>query len=179
MDVNLNLPRASDEASVVPRLQVAEGTRANQQRRVLLGKPAQTILLVVLLAMAPLFIPRLEKVLSFKGQGYRAMLPNPRELVSFKAKNTGPSVIGPNTETVETTDSQPTAADLTDACVVGLIEDSTHELDNFYASLSRTEAKQPGAITRVTHYGDSPITNDGITGTVRLLLQQRFGDAGH
>ena len=49
----------------------------------------------------------------------------------------------------------------------------------FYAALARI--LRPGRRTpaRITHYGDSPITNDGITGTVRRLLQQRFGDAGH
>jgi lysophospholipase L1-like esterase len=52
-------------------------------------------------------------------------------------------------------------------------------LDAFYASLRRTESKQPGAITRVLHYGDSPTTADSITADVRRLLQARFGDAGH
>jgi lysophospholipase L1-like esterase len=59
------------------------------------------------------------------------------------------------------------------------ISDDLHVLDPFYASLAKTDAKEPGAITRITHYGDSPITNDGITGTVRHELQVRFGDAGH
>jgi lysophospholipase L1-like esterase len=45
--------------------------------------------------------------------------------------------------------------------------------------LARTDANEPGAITRITHYGDSPITNDGITAPVRRLMQTRFGDAGH
>src|SRR5262249_4413842 len=31
----------------------------------------------------------------------------------------------------------------------------------------------------VIHYGDSPTTADLITGDVRALLQQKFGDAGH
>jgi hypothetical protein len=52
-------------------------------------------------------------------------------------------------------------------------------LDSFYASLRRTEAKEPGAVTRILHYGDSPVTADSITSDVRRLLQARFGDAGH
>ncbi len=52
-------------------------------------------------------------------------------------------------------------------------------LDDFYASLRRTESKQPGAVTRILHYGDSPTTADSITSDVRRLLQARFGDAGH
>ena len=49
----------------------------------------------------------------------------------------------------------------------------------FYLSLWRTELGAPGAITRVLHYGDSPVTADSITADVRSLLQQHFGDAGH
>lgn len=52
-------------------------------------------------------------------------------------------------------------------------------MDAFYASLLRTERGQPGAVTRILHYGDSPVTADLITADVRSLLQQRFGDAGH
>lgn len=49
----------------------------------------------------------------------------------------------------------------------------------FYESLHRTATREPGAITRVAHYGDSSIALDGITQTVRERMQQRFGDAGH
>jgi lysophospholipase L1-like esterase len=60
------------------------------------------------------------------------------------------------------------------------IEDPTgHALDAFYARLRRTDAKEPGAVTRVLHYGDSTIASDYISGTVRRRLQARFGDAGH
>jgi hypothetical protein len=52
-------------------------------------------------------------------------------------------------------------------------------LDAFYEALRRTEAKEPGAVTRILHYGDSPTTADSITADVRRLLQARFGDAGH
>lgn len=52
-------------------------------------------------------------------------------------------------------------------------------LDSFYAALRRTERKEPGAVTRILHYGDSPTTADSITSDVRRLLQARFGDAGH
>jgi len=52
-------------------------------------------------------------------------------------------------------------------------------LDSFYAALRRTDRKEPGAVTRILHYGDSPTTADSITSDVRRLLQARFGDAGH
>jgi lysophospholipase L1-like esterase len=60
----------------------------------------------------------------------------------------------------------------------GELEDPTgHELDHFFGALRKTEAGD--AKTRICHYGDSPITNDGITSTVRRKFQLTFGDAGH
>ncbi len=60
----------------------------------------------------------------------------------------------------------------------GEIEDASGKaLQQFFASLSKTE--QGDHITRISHYGDSPITGDMITSTVRRKLQLRFGDAGH
>jgi lysophospholipase L1-like esterase len=47
----------------------------------------------------------------------------------------------------------------------------------FYAALDRAAAGE--GVTRVLHYGDSPVTADSITADLRSLLQQRFGDAGH
>jgi len=52
-------------------------------------------------------------------------------------------------------------------------------LDNYYRALRRTAIHEPGAITRMVHYGDSPITADLITGDIRKQLQSRFGNAGH
>jgi hypothetical protein len=60
-----------------------------------------------------------------------------------------------------------------------LLDDASPVLDHFYAALWRTEKKQPGAVTRIVHYGDSPTTADLITGDVRAILQSRYGDAGH
>ena len=140
------------------------------------GKTGRTICLVLLFAALPLLLPRLQRPLSWKGQDYKAMLPDVRELISFKSNRSAPEVMG--TSTVPTSDA-PTARDPADPCAAGLIDDPARALDHFYAALANTEAKQSGAITRITHYGDSPITNDGITGTARRLLQERFGDAGH
>ncbi|HEV8039224.1 MAG TPA: GDSL-type esterase/lipase family protein [Bryobacteraceae bacterium] len=57
--------------------------------------------------------------------------------------------------------------------------DQHESLKAFYQSLWRTEAQESGAVTRVLHYGDSPVTADSITADVRALLQEHFGDAGH
>lgn len=59
------------------------------------------------------------------------------------------------------------------------LEDNSGALDHFYEALWRTERKEPGAITRILHYGDSPTTADLITGDARALLQAQFGDSGH
>ncbi len=59
------------------------------------------------------------------------------------------------------------------------IVDSAQNMDTFYAALLRTEKREPGAITRILHYGDSPTTADLITADTRALLQQRFGNAGN
>ena len=61
----------------------------------------------------------------------------------------------------------------------GEVEDPQGALLPFYQALAATAAKEPNAITRVTHYGDSPISADLITGTARRKMQERFGDAGH
>ncbi|MCC6213626.1 MAG: hypothetical protein IT376_02070 [Polyangiaceae bacterium] len=60
------------------------------------------------------------------------------------------------------------------------IVDAGHRgLGGFYRALERTIAGQPGAVTRVVHFGDSIITSDFVSGTLRRKLQARFGDAGH
>ncbi|HUP03468.1 MAG TPA: GDSL-type esterase/lipase family protein [Bryobacteraceae bacterium] len=60
-----------------------------------------------------------------------------------------------------------------------LLNDANGALDSFYEALWRTERREPGAVTHIVHYGDSPTTADLITGDVRAILQKRFGDAGH
>ncbi|MCA9711934.1 MAG: hypothetical protein KDK70_39220, partial [Myxococcales bacterium] len=52
-------------------------------------------------------------------------------------------------------------------------------LDPFYARLARTDARYAGAVTRVTHWGDSVVANDNISSALRFAMQRRFGDAGH
>lgn len=59
------------------------------------------------------------------------------------------------------------------------IEDPQFGLRRFFSALQHTENKDFGAITRVVHYGDSLLTGDLVTQTVRRLMQKKFGDAGH
>ncbi|HJU53412.1 MAG TPA: GDSL-type esterase/lipase family protein [Pyrinomonadaceae bacterium] len=152
-------------------------------RHILLSKPAQTILFVFIFASLPLFIPELGNMLGLKETPYSDLLPDPRELITFKSSggsNADAGIGGGGSTATEETTIAATGTD--DPVIVGSknpVEDPARAMDNFYASLALTDAKQRGAVTRVTHYGDSPITNDGITSTVRRLLQENFGDAGH
>jgi lysophospholipase L1-like esterase len=59
------------------------------------------------------------------------------------------------------------------------IEDYGDGMARFHAALERTERRAPGAVTRISHFGDSPVTGDLIAGDARERLQARFGDAGH
>jgi lysophospholipase L1-like esterase len=54
-----------------------------------------------------------------------------------------------------------------------------HALDWFFEHLAATDRKEPHAVTRILHYGDSTIASDYVSGTMRRRLQARFGDAGH
>lgn len=53
-----------------------------------------------------------------------------------------------------------------------------YALDNFYASL-RDRALGKAGHTRWMQYGDSLVIGDTLTGELRRLLQQQFGDGGH
>jgi lysophospholipase L1-like esterase len=79
----------------------------------------------------------------------------PRARPQFTAPAKAPSAVGPN------------------------LIDPHQALTAFYQALWRTEVREPGAVTRILHYGDSPVTADSITADVRSLLQEHFGDAGH
>ena len=57
--------------------------------------------------------------------------------------------------------------------------DDTGAMDAFFARVSTLDPSTRSKPVTILHYGDSPTTADLITGDVRALLQQRFGDAGH
>jgi hypothetical protein len=141
------------------------------------SKPARTILFVILFALAPLGIPGLRDRLSVKGESYSELLPHANELVSFKQHSASATTLTTANEAAGENSEPPRPAN--QACADQLIEDPDNAMHDFNESLARTDDKIKGAITRISHYGDSPITNDGITGTTRQLMQERFGDSGH
>jgi lysophospholipase L1-like esterase len=76
--------------------------------------------------------------------------------------------------------AQPAAASIAKAKGSIPVDDpSGHALDAFYIRLAKTKRKERGAVTRILHYGDSVITSDYISGTMRRKMQAEFGDAGH
>jgi lysophospholipase L1-like esterase len=76
--------------------------------------------------------------------------------------------------------AQPAAADIAKGKGTLAIDDpSGHALDAFYERLAHTKKKEPRAVTRILHYGDSVLTSDYISGTMRRKMQADFGDAGH
>ena len=58
------------------------------------------------------------------------------------------------------------------------IEDPAGDLSRFFAALDRVEKGEAGALARISHFGDSPLTGDMISGEARTMLQKRFGDGG-
>jgi len=122
------------------------------------------------LALLPYALPMLSR--------YRVLLPAPLlRVIGVRAGRISdtPAVAPESLPQPANDEVKPSAVR---AAKPGEIEDpSGRALDAFFAALAKTEAA--GGQTRICHYGDSPITNDGITSTVRRLLQQRFGDAGH
>lgn len=52
-------------------------------------------------------------------------------------------------------------------------------MDGFFSALAAADRKEPGAIARITYFGDSIVASDFITAGLRRKLQRRFGDAGH
>jgi lysophospholipase L1-like esterase len=62
---------------------------------------------------------------------------------------------------------------------VPLLDPSGHALDTFFEKLERVERREKGAVARIVHFGDSLIASDFVSGTLRRVLQKRFGDAGH
>ncbi len=65
------------------------------------------------------------------------------------------------------------------AAISPVMQDDTDSLDPFFAKLWTLQQHAQPEVVTVLHYGDSPTTADLITGDIREILQERFGDAGH
>lgn len=145
-------------------------SKTRRQRHTLAGKTARTLLLFVTLALLPYGLPALSR--------YRVLVPASLvHLIAVRPGLASDAQVSAEDDLPQPASDEARSGDVR-AASPGEIEDpSGHALDGFFAALAKAEAS--GGQARVCHYGDSPITNDGITSTVRRLLQQRFGDAGH
>jgi lysophospholipase L1-like esterase len=134
--------------------------QARNATHALRNKTTRTLLYFIAFALLPYGLPL--------PTSYR--LPLPASVLSlFPAQAVKPVAASQPPPT--TTPAQPTAQP-------GEIEDpSGKALHHFFHALRVVETQCGQA--RISHYGDSPITNDGITATVRRKLQERFGDGGH
>lgn len=138
---------------------------ATTTQHVLMSKTARTLACFAALAVLPYCIPTLNR--------YRLLVPE--SVLGLFQHSGGGTVIAALAATPEPVINQTTAIQ---PAQPGEIEDpSGRALAHFFATLQHVETT--GGQARISHYGDSPITNDGITATVRRKLQQRFGDAGH
>jgi lysophospholipase L1-like esterase len=134
-------------------------------QHVLLGKTARTLACFVVLAILPYCIPTFS----------RCRLLVPGSVLSLFQHTGNTTALAAPAATPRPVTSQ---AKNVQPAKPGEIEDSSgRALTRFFAALQRVETASGQA--RISHHGDSPITNDGITATVRRKLQQRFGDAGH
>ncbi len=143
----------------------------NEARQVIHSKTAQTMVCFIALSLMPYLIPGMQR--------WRVLLPSNvlRAATADKAqtatKDSNPS--SPANSNVQVIQNK---TEVKIEARPGEIEDASGKaLNRFFTALLKAETE--GGPVRVSHYGDSPITNDGITSTLRRKLQLSFGDAGH
>lgn len=135
-------------------------------KRAFSNKTAQALVMFVALLLVPYVVPALA----------RYQVPVPLALTRTLHLRTSTAAGLTDIQLTEPDDPAPPTGVI--QTVPGEIEDpSGRALESLFVSLVKTESERTQ--TRICHYGDSPITNDGITSTVRRKLQLRFGDAGH
>jgi lysophospholipase L1-like esterase len=129
-------------------------------------KTAHTLLCFVALSLAPYFVPGLERL--------RVLVPTGLLIAASRQ----PQATSPQATAASSSQAHGSGGATQAESKPGEIEDpSGRALAHFFSSLNRVERE--GGQVRISHYGDSPITGDMITSTVRRKLQQQFGDAGH
>jgi lysophospholipase L1-like esterase len=158
-------------------------------REVLLSRPAGALATLLALALAVELLPGLARLRLFGAR--------PDVTSAAPAEAAPAASVGAATLVTETRDRGAPAVTVThargpiaavddgvpesgkNAPPVPLDDPSGHALDDLYAKLAAVDAKQPGAVARIAHFGDSIIVSDFVSGELRRELQRRFGDAGH
>lgn len=162
---------------------------------VLTSKPVRAVVALLVLAAIAQVAPGLSRfrVFSRKPQATEAADILPAPLAS-----TGEAVLAQRTETrsdlaqpenlgavpeahgpIARVNAERVSETPAEAAPDSLLTDKSHSLNRFFEALVRTETASPGALTRIVYFGDSVVASDFGTGTLRRLLQSRFGDAGH
>jgi lysophospholipase L1-like esterase len=146
---------------------------SHKLRRPLGDKTSRTLALFVLISLMPYLAPKFHKFRPF----HSTRSPITTSDANYQEPDDQGMASSGLTGDAQTVGAQ-FPADLKTKVKPGEIEDpSGHALDRLFSSLMQAEAGNRQV--RIEHYGDSPITNDGITSTVRRELQLKFGDAGH
>ncbi len=165
----------------------AVGARVERPSAVFGSRPVIAALLVLLVAGLVEVIPGLEPLRVFSARPHDAEPP---------ARLVEPAAVGEAELTTESegsaelapADEKPAAAAalaserealLDKPPKVELVDSSGRSLTSFFRALDRTRHKLPGAITRITHFGDSIVASDYVSSTLRRRFQEHFGDAGH
>lgn len=180
---------ASDEPAVGVR-----GPEVSSPRAALLSKPALALLTLLGISIAAELHPALGRLRLWHPSQKSAISPAPSATPAFEVgeakleMETHSQPPGsqeglaafPHTGPIATAKLEPSlpAIDV-DNPPLPLEDASGHALDGFYRALLRTARKEPHAVTRITHFGDSIVVSDYVSGTLRRRLQQEFGDAGH
>jgi lysophospholipase L1-like esterase len=161
----------------------------------LTGKTSRALGVMLLLLAVPYASPKLSRLRVFPAPWEKpdvaaeaAALAEGARGAASPAPTQGETSLAPSKNEATVTNALPEVAGFAQAAAASIakgkgsiaIDDpSGHALDAFYARLAKTKKKDPGAITRILHYGDSVLTSDYISGTMRRRLQADFGDAGH
>jgi lysophospholipase L1-like esterase len=124
--------------------------------------------------------PQLARVFAdpFRGRPHArlwvSVLPDEEVSVASSTGATAPAEPAPGAKP----GTSPPAGPAPEAVPTGpVLEDPTDALKTFHEALARSEAGQ--GVVRISHFGDSPVTGDLITGEARARFQNLFGNAGH
>ncbi len=170
------------------------GPVLHKSRVALLSRPVLASLTVLALAAIAEYVPAFAKVRVLsdpaadvpQATGVAAPVLEVGEATLELETTERPELAQPETVTLPKAARGPIAKTARDVAPIDVeappvpIEDpSGKALDGFFEAVTRTRHKEPGAITRVIHFGDSIVTSDYVSGTLRRKLQGELGDAGH
>ena len=167
---------------------------AASPRTVLLSRPVLSVLIFVLLLGLLELTPGLERLRLIRRE---PAVPPPAQLASVELRpgeaelaedsvthselaqpeHTTPERAAPGI--VPAMDTSADAATAAQKSESALDDPSGDALAGFYAALDRVRNKQPEALVRIVHFGDSIVASDWVSGTLRRRLQEQFGDGGH